>query len=88
MNLRINTDGTPDLEAIDYSGPGPYWFVVVDGEARNPQHPLPLPYALHEFERAARDAQPDQRIDVVQCNGDDLELAGVTPIRHEIVGAL
>jgi hypothetical protein len=80
--LTINPDGSADLAMIDYDAwSGPYWYVVVDDTPVCPDRPLPLPYAMHEFQRHAKEAidtESGEVVELAQCTDEDLQWAGVS----------
>ncbi|MGR6915378.1 hypothetical protein ACU635_14130 [[Actinomadura] parvosata] len=80
--LAVNSDGSADLTVIDYdASSGPYWYVVVDDTPVCPDRPLPLPYALHEFQRHAKEAidtDSGEVVELAQCTAEDLEWAGIS----------
>ncbi|MFI6317333.1 hypothetical protein ACIBG8_07430 [Nonomuraea sp. NPDC050556] len=80
--IVLNGDGSADYSVIDYDEEkGPYWYVFVDGTPVSPDRPLPLTYALREFERCARQAIEEddgESVELRPCTSDDLEWAGVT----------
>ncbi|TMR99556.1 hypothetical protein [Nonomuraea basaltis] len=81
MTINLNADGSIDLTAIDYTTEtGPYWVVFVDNTAVNPDWPLPIAWAAHEWKRLASRAletRSGARVELVQCTHEELELVPV-----------
>ncbi|MFI9553678.1 hypothetical protein [Nonomuraea endophytica] len=79
--VTIHSDGRADLTVLDYDEcSGPYWFVVIDDTPVCPDRPLPLKYAIHEFERHAQeaiDSDSGEVVELAQCNDEDLKWAGI-----------
>ncbi|MER7365965.1 hypothetical protein [Nonomuraea wenchangensis] len=79
MTIKLLPDGAIDPSGIDYTKEtGPYWVVFVNNAAVNPDRPLPLAYAGHEWKRIATSAAENggqDRVELVQCTPEELEWA-------------